>query len=70
MICPICGSGTYVVSSRSTDETVVRWRKCEKCGQSIYTQEVETTRNIFKRTQNDYAALLKATKKELKKCKS
>ena len=70
MICPICGSETEVVCSRTTDETVFRRRKCLQCNYAIYTEETEITHNAWKRAQNDYETKLKQSKKELKKCKS
>lgn len=55
MKCPVCNEETKVICSRATDNSVIRWRKCVDCKQSIYTEESETTHNVFKKAQNDYA---------------
>ncbi len=48
MKCPVCNGETKVTCSRATDNSVIRWRKCVDCKQSIYTEELETTHNAFK----------------------
>lgn len=39
MVCPHCGGKTKVVDSRAMDNTVIRRRRCDKCGQNTYTEE-------------------------------
>lgn len=44
MTCPICGSATRVMDSRSDCDAVYRRRRCVniECGHLFYTTEVET----------------------------
>lgn len=62
MICPICGSETKVVGSRAVDNAVIRWRKCLLCGQSIFTEEIETTQRDWRLADNRYSNELKLKK--------
>lgn len=54
MTCPVCGSKTHIVNSRSDGETVRRRRECLDCGHRFTTREID----------NDM--LKKLTKKENK----
>ena len=62
MKCPVCNGETKVICSRATDNSVIRWRKCIDCKQSIYTEELETTHNAFKNAQNNYVTELRKLK--------
>ena len=62
MKCPVCNGETKVICSRATDNSVIRWRKCVDCKQSIYTEELETTHNAFKNAQNNYVTELRKLK--------
>lgn len=62
MKCPVCDGETKVICSRATDNSVIRWRKCVDCKQSIYTEELETTHGAFKKAQNNYATGLRKLK--------
>lgn len=39
MVCPKCGGQVQVKDSRTDNNTVIRRRRCVKCGQNIYTKE-------------------------------
>ena len=62
MKCPVCNGETKVICSRATENSVIRWRKCIDCKQSIYTEELETTHNAFKNAQNNYVMELRMLK--------
>ena len=44
MNCPKCGSGTYVVDSRTKEFSVYRRRECRVCGNRFTTAETDSER--------------------------
>jgi transcriptional regulator NrdR family protein len=55
MNCPKCGSGTYVVDSRTKEFGVYRRRECRVCGNRISTTETdsESFRRLMEKTIAD-----------------
>ena len=64
MICPKCGGKTYVVETRTNDESVYRRRKCKDCKHLIFTAERECDPFQFHQCQSEYYALSKERRKK------
>ena len=59
MTCPVCGAKTRVVDCRQDCETVVRRRKCAECGYIFYTEETESTSNVYRSVEREYNIMRK-----------